>query len=134
MSEAELKNLIRASGQIRTKVTEQCNSVAEELSDLTEHKRRTFLHKLESLKQEQLVVWSEENNNSITSQVRSDLRGFMKFSDERELYEDNIADALGSLSSDDTSNSTMNVSNNLFLNNSPTFKINKLKLPQVPLP
>ena len=52
MSGAELENLVRARGHIRTKVTKQCNLIAEELSELTEHKRTTFLDKLESLKQE----------------------------------------------------------------------------------
>ena len=132
MSEAELENLVRGSGQIRTKVTEQCNSVAEELSDLTEHKRRTFLDKLESLKQEL------SGANKIIFQLRAKSVAtsedfFLHFL-MKEPYEDKIADALGSLSSHDTSNSTMNVSNDLFSNDSPTLESNKLKLPQVPLP
>ena len=132
MSQARLENLVRARGHIRTKVTKHCNLVSDELSDLTEHKRRTYLDKLESLKRElsdaDKIIFQLQAESVATPE------DFLRFSDERELYQDKIADALGSLSSHDTRNSTMNFSNNLFSNDSPTLESNKLKLPQVPLP
>ena len=63
MSKARLENLVRAMGHIRTKVTKHCNLVTKELSDLTEHKRRTYLDKLESLKQVVILLFRIYKSN-----------------------------------------------------------------------